>query len=67
MDLKVQWDVLAAWIHAQFKQEQGASVVEYALLAALVALACVAAGWPLGSWASTTFGTFGSALSGSGS
>ena len=67
MDLKVQWDVLAAWIRAHFKQEQGASVVEYALLLALVALACVAAGWPLGSWASTTFGSFGSALSGSGS
>ncbi len=67
MDLKVQWDTLAAWIRAHFKQEQGASVVEYALLVALVALACVAAGWPLGSWASSTMGTFGSVLSGTGS
>ena len=67
MDLRVQWDVLAAWIRAHFKQDQGASVVEYALLAALVALTCVAAAWPLGSWASTTLGSFGSALRGSGS
>ncbi len=67
MDLKVLWDTLAACIRVHFKQEQGASVVEYALLVALVALACVAAGWPLGSWASTTIGSFGSALVGSGS
>jgi Flp pilus assembly pilin Flp len=67
MDIKVQWEVLAAWIRARLGQERGASAVEYALLLVLVAIACVAAGWPLGSWASTTFGRFGSALSGSGS
>ena len=41
MDIKVRWDTLAAWIRAHFKQERGASVVEYALLVALVALTCV--------------------------
>lgn len=67
MDIKVRWDTLAAWIRAHFKQERGASVVEYAFLLALVALTCVAAAWPLGSWASTTIGSFGSAFVGAGS
>ena len=61
MDLKTQWDVLATWIRAHVKEERGASLVEYALLVALIAVVCIAAVSLLGSSASTKFSTIGSA------
>ena len=67
MDLKTQWDVLATWIRAHFKEQRGASLVEYALLVALIAVICIAAISLLGSSASTKFSTIGSAISGAGS
>ena len=67
MDLKTQWDVLATWISAHVKEERGASLVEYALLVALIAVVCIAAVSLLGSSASTKFSTIGSAISGAGS
>ena len=67
MDFKAQWDVLATWTRAHRKDERGASLVEYALLVALIAVVCIAAVSLLGSSASTKFSTLGSAISGSGS
>ena len=66
-DVKIQWDVLATWIRAHVKEERGASVVEYALLVALVAVVCIAAVSTLGTWASTKFSTLGIAIGRSGS
>ena len=67
MDFKAQWDVLATWIRAHTNDERGASLVEYALLVALIAVGCIAAVSLLGSSASSKFSALGSAISGSGS
>jgi pilus assembly protein Flp/PilA len=67
MDLKTQWDVLATWIRAHFKEERGASLVEYALLVALIAVVCIAAISLLGGSSSDNFSSLGNAVSGSGS
>ena len=67
MDLKTQWDVLATWVRAHFASERGASLVEYALLVALIAVVCIAAVSLLGTSASTKFSKVGSAISGAGS
>ncbi len=67
MDFKTQWDVLATWIRAHSIDERGASLVEYALLVALIAVACIASVNLLGSSAATKFSIIGSAISGSGS
>jgi pilus assembly protein Flp/PilA len=44
------------------EEETGASMVEYALIAALVAVVCIAAVSFLGTQASTTFSTIGSSV-----
>ena len=49
MDLRAQWDVLATWLRAHATAERGASLVEYALLVALIAVVCIAAVSLLGS------------------
>jgi pilus assembly protein Flp/PilA len=67
MDLKTQWHVLATWVRATVANQRGASLVEYALLVALIAVVCIAAVSLLGSSASTKFSRVGSAISGAGS
>ncbi|MDP9223068.1 MAG: Flp family type IVb pilin [Actinomycetota bacterium] len=67
MAFNTQWEVLATWIRAHSKDERGASLVEYALLVALIAVVCIAAVSLLGSSASEKFSNIGSAISGSGS
>ena len=48
--------VFSVWVQARFaNREDGASLVEYALLVALIAVVCIAAISLLGSSASTTF------------
>ncbi len=39
----VQYEFIKAWLTAQTRTERGASLVEYALLVALIAVACIAA------------------------
>ena len=39
----VQYEFLKAWLSAQARTERGASLVEYALLVALIAVVCIAA------------------------
>jgi len=45
-------------------EETGASMLEYALMAALIAVVCIAAVTFLGRSASRTFSTVGSSISG---
>ena len=49
------YQFLAAWIRAHVKDDRGASLVEYALLVALIAVVCIAAITLLGNNASTKF------------
>ena len=51
----LQFETLKTWIQARCKTERGASLVEYALLVALIAVVCIVAINFLGSAASTTF------------
>lgn len=46
------------------EEEKGASMLEYALMAALIAVVCIAAVTFLGTQASVTFSTVGSSLLG---
>ena len=64
MDLMTQFNVLAAWVRAKFGNDEiGASLVEYALLVALIAVVCIAAVTMIGNNASDKFSDVGSNLS----
>jgi pilus assembly protein Flp/PilA len=57
------YDFLATWIRARFgDNERGASLVEYALLVALIAVVCIVAITFLGNSASSKFNTVGSSI-----
>ncbi len=57
------YDVLAAYLRARFGQdERGASLVEYALLVALIAVVCIVAVTFLGKEASSTFKQVGDSV-----
>jgi pilus assembly protein Flp/PilA len=63
-------DLLAAWHYLQVKlnvtgDQRGASLVEYALLVALIAVVCIAAITLLGNNASTKFSAIGGSIGGS--
>jgi pilus assembly protein Flp/PilA len=59
------YEFLATWLRAQVvDDERGASLVEYALLVALIAVVCVVAVQVLGEKASTSFSSTGSGLGG---
>jgi pilus assembly protein Flp/PilA len=49
------YEFAAAWLRTRVKDERGASLVEYALLVALIAVVCIAAITLLGNNASTKF------------
>ncbi|MEE9414188.1 MAG: Flp family type IVb pilin [Acidimicrobiales bacterium] len=57
-----QYNFLATWLKAQAKSERGASLVEYALLVALIAVVCITAVTMLGSSASDKFSEISSAV-----
>ena len=60
-----QWDVFATWLRARFgDSDRGASLVEYALLVALIAVICIAAVSLLGSSANDKFNSIGSEIGG---
>jgi pilus assembly protein Flp/PilA len=65
VDLITYWQrFVAPFLRARFGQtEEGASLVEYALLVALIAVVCILAIQFLGSAASTKFSNVGSAVS----
>jgi len=56
------YQFLSAWITSRIDDERGASLVEYALLVALIAVVCIAAVTALGSTASEKFSEIDSSL-----
>ncbi len=57
------FEFLATWLRARFgDDERGASLVEYALLVALIAVVCIAAVTLLGGNAKTKLNSAGSAI-----
>jgi pilus assembly protein Flp/PilA len=56
--------VLKSWLQAKFTtDEQGASMVEYGLLVALIAVVCIAAVGLIGTRLDAKFDTVGDSLS----
>jgi pilus assembly protein Flp/PilA len=55
MRMSLVYDFLATWLRTRFNDERGASLVEYALLVALIAVVCIAAITLLGGNASSKF------------
>ena len=60
------FEFLATWLRARFDEERGASLVEYALLVALIAVVCIAAIQVLGDNAKSTFSEVGSKVGAAG-
>jgi pilus assembly protein Flp/PilA len=60
--MMVQFDFLKTWLKAQAKTERGASLVEYALLVALIAVVCIAAVSFIGSSANSKFSQVGQSI-----
>ena len=58
----LHYEFIAAWMRAQTKTERGASLVEYALLVALIAVVCIAAVTLLGRNASAKFSSVSSSI-----
>lgn len=57
------YEFLATWLRARFSDsERGASLVEYALLVALIAVVCIVAIGILGNKANSTFTDVGSSI-----
>lgn len=56
------YEFLSTWLRARFADERGASLVEYALLVALIAVVCIVAVTILGQNASESFSSTGSAI-----
>ena len=57
------YEFLATWLRAHLNDERGASLVEYALLVALIAVVCIAAVTLLGTAASSKFQSVGNSIS----
>ncbi len=61
--LSNQWDFITSYVRARFGDtEKGASLVEYALLVALIAVVCIAAITFLGGQSEKKFNSVGSSL-----
>ena len=57
------YEFLATWLKARFSDsERGASLVEYALLLALIAVVCIVAIGILGGNANSKFDSIGSSI-----
>jgi len=56
------YEFVSAWLQARCKTDRGASLVEYALLVALIAVICIAAIAFLGQSADSKFSEVGSAI-----
>ncbi len=63
--LSNQWDFVTSYVRARFGDtEKGASLVEYALLVALIAVVCIAAVSLIGTNGSKKLDTVGSSIGG---
>lgn len=58
------YEFAQAWLVSRCKTDRGASLVEYALLVALIAVVCIVAITFLGRSASSKFSSVGSAVRG---
>ena len=56
------YEFVSAWLQAKTNSDRGASLVEYALLVALVAIVCFVAVEFLGQSTSEGFSTYGESL-----
>ncbi len=56
------YEYASAWLISCCRSDRGASLVEYALLVALIAVVCIAAVTVLGKAASSKFDSVGSAI-----
>ncbi len=57
------YELLSTWLRARFgESDRGASMVEYALLVALIAVVCIGAVKILGQKANSSFTSSGSGL-----
>ena len=57
-----QFNFIATWLKARINDDSGASLVEYALLVALIAVVCIAAVTFLGEAASSNFQEVGDSI-----
>ena len=57
-----QFQFLSTWLTSHIKSERGASLVEYALLVALIAVVCIAAVTTLGKEAADKFSDVGNSI-----
>jgi pilus assembly protein Flp/PilA len=60
------YEFVSAWLQAKTNSDRGASLVEYALLVALIAVVCILAITFLGEEASTKFESVGNAIDSAG-
>lgn len=62
--MECSFDYLNAWVQTRLgiRSDRGASLVEYALLVALIAVVCIAAVTLLGKSASSKFSSVASAI-----
>ena len=58
----LHFQFISAWIRTLAKTERGASLVEYALLVALIAVVCIAAVTTIGTSANSKFSTIGNSI-----
>jgi pilus assembly protein Flp/PilA len=56
------YEFVSAWLQARCKTDRGASLVEYALLVALIAVVCIVAITFIGNQASTKLSKVGTSL-----
>ncbi|MCD9622574.1 Flp family type IVb pilin [Rhabdothermincola salaria] len=62
--MMTSYDFISAWLQARTKSDRGASLVEYALLVALIAVVCIIAISFIGDSASDQFNEVGSEIQG---
>ena len=60
--MMTSYEFVSAWLQARTKSDRGASLVEYALLVALIAVVCIGAVIIIGNSASDKLSEAGSAL-----
>ncbi|MEM7274323.1 MAG: Flp family type IVb pilin [Actinomycetota bacterium] len=58
----LHYEFVAAWFNARVSSERGASLVEYALLVALIAVVCIGAVTFLGNEAADGLSTVGNSI-----
>jgi len=56
------FEFISAWLTSKARTERGASLVEYALLVALIAVVCIAAVTALGGKARSNFSSVSNAI-----